>query len=173
MKVSMIGRQMEVPDDVRALCEKKLARFDKFFRDDAVAYVTLRRIRERERLELTISSSGTLFRSEEENTTFQNALDAAIESIERQIRKNKTKLAKRMREGAPLNEFPEEADEALSETPVRVKTFDLKPMTTEEAILQMDLLGHTFFVFVNIESGQTNVVYRRNDGGCGLIVPKE
>lgn len=172
MKLNMIGRQMSVPEDVRALCEKKLAKFDKFFKDDAVATVTLSRKRSKEFLELTISSSGTLFRSEEENTTFNNALDDAMEAIERQIRKNKTRLEKRLREGAFLKEAANAA--AIEEEPenvIRTKTFDLKPMTVEEAILQMNLLGHEFFVFVNTETGETNVVYKRKDDNYGLIVP--
>ena len=170
MKVNIIGRQTRVPEEMKAICEKKLAKFDKFFKDDAVAHVTLSTKRNKDNLELTISSNGTLFRSEKENTTYNNALDDAIESIERQIRKNKTRLEKKLREGAFLKDLGAAVDEE-PEFNVRVKTFDLKPMTTEEAILQMNLLGHEFFVFINIDSGDTNVVYKRKDNGYGVIVP--
>ncbi|NLE13688.1 MAG: ribosome-associated translation inhibitor RaiA [Clostridiales bacterium] len=175
MKITTIGRQMEVPAEIKALLEKKLAKFDKFFRDDAVAYVTLSRKRNKEILELTISSGGTLYRSEEENTTFNNALDEAMDSIERQIRKNKTRLGKRLRESAFYKE--QEAAAAIPvieeepEYQIRVKSFNLRPMTPEEAILQMNLLGHEFFVFTNEATGDVNVVYRRKDNNYGMIVP--
>ena len=173
MKITIIGRQMDVPEELKALIDKKLAKFDKYFRDDAVAYVTLSRKRNLEILELTISSGGTLFRSEEENSTFQNAFDCAIDSIERQIRKNKTRLEKRLREGAFVREAAAMPEEEEGEFKIRVKSFTLKPMTPEEAILQMNLLGHEFFMFKNIESGVSSVVYKRKDGNYGMIVPAE
>jgi len=176
MKITTIGRQMEVPEELKVLFDKKLAKLDKFFKDDAVAYVTLSRKRNLEILELTISSGGTLFRSEEENSTFQNAFDSAIESIERQIRKNKTRLEKKLREGAFVREaaafqaFNE--DEEEGEFNIRVKTFSLKPMTPEEAILQMNLIGHEFFMFQNVETGSVSVVYKRKDKNYGMIIPQ-
>ena len=176
MKITTIGRQMEVPEELKVLFDKKLSKFDKYFKDDAVAYVTLSRKRNLEILELTISSGGTLFRSEEENSTFQNAFDCAIESIERQIRKNKTRLEKKLRDGAFVKEaipsgtsFAEEEEEG--DFNIRVKEFSLKPMTPEEAILQMNLIGHEFFVFKNVETGDTAVVYKRKDKNYGMIVP--
>ena len=179
MKITTIGRQMEVPEDLKSLFDKKLAKFDKFFKDDAIAYVTLSRKRNMEILELTISSGGTLYRSEEENSTFNNALDCAIESIERQIRKNKTRLEKRLRDGAFVRDVEHASTLSGAAAPVeeetdfkiRVKTFSFKPMTPEEAILQMNLLEHEFFVFKNIETGDTSVVYKRKDGDYGMIVP--
>ncbi|MBR4466742.1 MAG: ribosome-associated translation inhibitor RaiA [Clostridia bacterium] len=173
MKITIIGRQMDVPEELKVLIDKKLAKFDKFFKDDAVAYVTLSRKRSLEILELTISSGGTLFRSEEENSTFQNAFDCAIDSIERQIRKNKTRLEKRLREGAFVREAPVMPEEEEGEFKIRVKSFTLKPMTPEEAILQMNLLGHEFFMFRNTETGGSCVVYKRKDGNYGMIVPTE
>lgn len=174
MKITTIGRQMDVPEDLKALFDKKLSKFDKFFKDDAVAYITLSKKRGREILELTISSGGTLYRSEEENSTFQNALDCAIDTIERQIRKNKTRLEKRLREGAFLKgaQTPAELTEEEPDFNIRIKTFNFKPMTPEEAILQMNLLDHEFFVFKNIENASVNVVYKRRDGGYGMIVPE-
>jgi len=174
MKITVIGRQMEVTDDLKALFEKKLRKFDKFFKDDAVAYITLSKVKnQQECLELTISSGGVLYRSEESNSTFNNALDKAVDVIERQIRKNKTRLEKKLREGAFLDAsaVEEPAIEEESEFNIRVKTFPIKPMSPEEAILQMNLLGHEFFVFENAENGKTNVVYKRHGDSYGMIVP--
>lgn len=165
---------MEVPEDLRDLFEKKLRKFNKFFRDDTIAYIKLSKKRNMEVLELTISSSGILYRSEKESTTFNNALDEVIEAIERQIRKNKTRLEKRLREGAFIKDSGDSALLSVEEEPefnIRVKSFAIKPMTPEEAILQMNLLGHTFFMFKNAESGEINVVYKRYDDDYGMIVP--
>lgn len=180
MKITITGRQTEVPKDFAELVDRKLTKYDKFFRDDATAYVTLKKRRNFEILELTISSQGIMFRAEEENSTFQNALDEALSSIERQLRKNKTRLGRRIRENAFQKdeanraEAPAEPEEAPLETdvPVRVKEFTLKPMSVEEAILEMNMLGHQFFVFEYDKTGEISVVYGRKDGGYGLICPK-
>ena len=175
MKITTIGRQMEITDDLKELFERKLKKFDKYFHDDAVAYVTLSKRRSTEVLELTISSAGTLYRGERAAETFNNALDEVIDIIERQIRKNKTRLEKRLRDGAFTREI--DSAEALPEIEedtdfnIRVKTFPIKPMTPEEAILQMNLLGHSFYMFKNAESGEINVVYQRHDNSYGMIVP--
>ena len=95
MRINVVGRQMDVPKDFYELAERKLSKYDKFFRDDATSHITLRKRKNLEILELTISSSGMMFRGEEEDSTFQNALDSVMQSIERQLRKNKTKLEKR------------------------------------------------------------------------------
>ncbi len=172
MKINIIGRRMDVEEGLKALIDKKLAKLDKYFKDDAVAYVTMSREKNAERLELTVSSGGTLFRSEERDETFNNALDTAIDVIERQIRKNKTRLEKRLREGAfrTVEDQPEEFEEAFR---IREKTFVMKPMTPEEAILQMSLIGHEFFLFLNTETDALSVVYKRKDGGYGLIRPEK
>ena len=179
MKITITGRQTEVPKDFLELVEKKLSKYDKFFRDDATAYVTLKKRRNFEILELTISSSGLMFRAEEENSTFQNALDEALASIERQIRKNKTKLGRRIRESAFQKEeakaeklIVEEEAPVEIDVPIRVKEFTMKPMSVEEAILEMNMLGHQFFVFEHDQTGLISVVYQRKDGGYGLIKPK-
>ncbi len=172
MKINIIGRRMEVEESLKALIDKKLAKLDKYFKEDAVAYVTLSREKNAERLELTVSSGGTLFRAEERDETFNNALDTAIDVIERQIRKNKTRLEKRLREGAfrSVEIQPEEFEEEFR---IREKTFVMKPMTPEEAILQMNLIGHEFFLFLNTETDSMAVVYKRKDGGYGLIRPEK
>jgi len=174
MKTTIIGRQMTVGENQKELVIRKLSKFDKFFGADAEAYVTFSHKRDLEIIEITINYNGTTFRSEQENSTFQNALDEAIEALERQIRKNKTRLEKRLRAGAfaSLPDYAEEEDE--ENNLIRTKTFPIRPMTPEEAILQMNLLGHQFFVFCNAEDRrQTCVVYRRKDGAYGLLMPEE
>lgn len=173
MNISIIGRQMTVSDDLKASVEKKLAKFDKFFPEGADVYATFSRVREHECLEITISYKGTLFRSEEKDSTFLCALDECVENIERQIRKNKTRLERRIKDGVISVPDVEEAVEIEEEGEfnIRTKTFDFKPMSPEEAILQMNLLGHSFFVFIDDQTEETCVVYRRHDGNYGMIVP--
>lgn len=174
MKITTFGRQVEVTEDLKILFDKKLGKLDKFFRDDADCNVTLReRKNGRKILEVTISAAGTLFRAETEEETFQNALDKAVSTIERQIRKNKTRLEKRLRESAfdrDVQAFEEPIEEE-GEFDIRTKSFSFKPMSAEEAILQMNLLGHEFFVFENDVTGEVNVVYKRHARKYGLIVP--
>ena len=175
MKITTIGRQMDVTEDMRELFAKKLKKFDKFFGDDASSYITLSRKRNMEVIELAISSNGTLYRSEKAADTFNNALDEAIEAIDRQIRKNKTRLEKRLREGAFTRETGEvdlPAIEEEEEFEIRVKKFPIKPMSPEEAILQMNLSGHSFYMFRNSDSGDINVVYAKHDGNYGMIFPE-
>ncbi len=170
MKITYVGRHLSVPEDFKPIAESKLAKFDKFFRDEPTATVKLSAPKNRERVEVTIAAGGMFYRGEETAETFRNALDLAMEAIERQIRKNKTKLEKRLRENV-VSEIPEEP---IDEEPtIRLKEFELRPMTAEEAILQMNLLGHDFFLYSNSASGEVNVVYRRNDGDYGVIIPKK
>ncbi len=172
MKINIIGRKINVRESFKEVVEKKLAKLDKYFKDDATAYVTMSMEKNAERLELTVTSGALLFRAEESDDTFVNALDTAVDTIERQIRKNKTRLEKKLREGAfrEIGEQPEEYEETFS---IREKTFVMKPMTPEEAILQMNLIGHEFFMFENSETGNAAVVYKRKNGGYGLINPEK
>ena len=169
MKIVTNGRQMVVGTELKLLFEKKLKRLDKYFDDDVTAYITLARKKNLERLELTISSKGTMFRSEVTADTFQTALDEAIEKITRQIVRNKTKLKKIVYSGEPDVSEPAEDEEEYN---IKiVKTFDMHPMTSDEAILRMNLLDHSFFTYLNAETGKYNVVYLRNDGDYGIIEP--
>lgn len=177
MKITINARKVVADQKLTDHIEKKLAKFDKYFPGEAAATVKLSRVREHERVEVTIQQGSILFRGEDENTTFMNALDCCMEAIERQIRKNKTRLTKRMRENIRIPDyegedgaFAEEEDDAIQ---IRRKTFAFKPMTPEEAILQMNLLAHTFFVFNNMDTGDVCVVYQRKDGGYGLIEPEK
>lgn len=169
MKIVTNGRQMVVGTELKELFEKKLKRLDKYFNDDVTAYITLARKKNLERLELTISSKGTMFRSEVTADTFQTALDEAIEKITRQIVRNKTKLKKIVYSGEPDVSEPAEDEEEYN---IKiVKTFDMHPMTSDEAILRMNLLDHSFFMYLNAETGKYNVVYLRDDGDYGIIEP--
>lgn len=180
MKVNVQGRNVNVTDDQRELFEKKLTKFDKFFRDDANATVKLReRKNGRKILELTIESAGTIYRAESEDETYRNAFDKDVTAIERQIRKHKTRLGKRLRDGAFERSVSADdsfiPDEVIAEEPefdVRIKKFAIKPMSPEEAILQMNLVGHEFFVFENDVTHQVNVVYKRHEDKYGLIQPE-
>ena len=177
MKINVIGRQLNVYDDTKAMIEEKLAKLDKYFAEEASATVTLTHKRNFATLEVTIKAANTLFRSEVDADTFRDALDKSIDNIERQIRKNKTKLRKKLREGiVPDAEIAASAvatDEAEeSDIIIRTKRFEYTPMSPEEAIMQMNLIGHTFFVFNDAMTGKTCVVYTRKDGNYGLIEPE-
>ena len=173
MKINIIGRQLNVYDDTKELIEKKLAKLDKYFKTEADATVTLSRKRNVSSLEITINAGGTLLRSEVDADDFKSAMDQSVDHIEGQIRKNKTKLARKHRQAAfDFDAVPDLPPEEENFAPViRVKQFEYHPMSVEEAIMQMDLLGHTFYVFNDIDSGDTCVVYQRKDGAYGLIVP--
>ena len=174
MKITIVGRKLNVYDDTRELIEKKLAKLDKYFKAEATeATVTLSRKRNVSSLDVTINAGGTLFRSEVDADDFRIALDQTVDHIESQIRKNKTKLAKRLRENVmDMSMIPDPEEIIPEDEPIiRVKQFEFKPMTAEEAIMQMNLLGHSFYVFNDITTGDTCVVYTRKDGDYGLIEP--
>ena len=174
MKITIYGKQMSVRESLQVLIEKKLQKFDKFFGEDTEAFVTCKVRKGDKIIEITINYGTTLFRAEEESDTFMTALDRAVESLERQIRKNKTRLEKKVKSGAFVIEA-EDDDEYVEEPEfkIRVKSFPFKPMSPEEAILQMNLLGHTFFAFTDAETSDVCVVYKRKEGDYGLIVPSE
>ena len=173
MKMNFTARQMRVFDQVKETAEKKLAKFDKFFGEGAEMDITFSMPNGLEMVEITIRSQGMVFRAEEASDTFANAIDRATEALERQIRKNKTRLQKRVKSEAfdiIDNEFSDVEEEYVQN--VRTKTFPFKPMSVEEAILQMNLLGHDFFVFKDADTLETCVVYKRKNNGYGLIIPE-
>lgn len=173
MKLNVYGKQMTVRESLKNAIEKKLTKFDKFFGEDTEAFVTCKTRKGVKILEITVNYGGATFRSEEESDTFITALDRAVEGLERQIRKNKTKVEKMVKRGAfVITEDDDDEYEEEGEFNIRVKTFPFKPMTAEEAILQMNLIGHTFYAFTDSESGDVCVVYKRKEGSYGLIVPE-
>lgn len=176
MKFQFTEKKVSLPESVHAYAEKKVMKLERFFRDDAEALVTFSVEKDRNKAEITVHAAGTYFRASEATSDMYASIDAAVATIERQIRKNKTRLAKKLRAGAFEREVQPEyvpADdtvEAGAFEVVRRKRFPIKPMSVEEAILQMDLLEHTFFVFRDVASdGAVSVVYRRKNGGYGLI----
>lgn len=172
MNITVTGRQMTVSDSLKEKVGKKLAKYDRFFPKGADVHVTFKKVRDKECLEITINQNGILFRGEEVSDTFENALDSSIEAIDRQIRKNKTRLEKRNKEGLiDFSAFDDNSEDEEAEFNIRVKQFYFKPMTPEEAIMQMNLLGHSFFVFNNAETEETCVVYKKKDNNYGMIVP--
>ena len=172
MKITIYGKQMSVRESLKAMVEKKLRKFDKFFGEDTEAFVTCKVRKGDKIIEITVNYGGTMFRSEEESETFITALDRAIEGLERQIRKNKTRLEKMVKRGAfvVVEEEDDDEYEEEAEFEIRTKSFPFKPMTPEEAILQMNLLGHTFFAFTDAETQEVCVAYKRKDGNYGLII---
>ncbi len=174
VKITYAGKGLEFSSDFMKSAEKKLKKFDRFF-EDASAQIKADVKKDSESVELTIFCGGTIYRSEKRANTMNSALDEAVEAILRQIRKNKTRLEKKLKDGAfkaQFDEVPADAsEEELPKFNIRTKSFPVKPMTTEDAILQMLLLEHDFFLFRNAESGALNLVYRKNDGNYGLIIP--
>lgn len=174
MKVTIVGRKFDVTEDLKQKVEKKLSKLDKFFDEEAKASVTMRSERNKEILETTIVYKGTMFRSEVAEEKITASLDKSIDIIERQIRKNKTRLEKQLKSGTfdkAVMALPNETEDEIKIT--RTKKFILKPMSVEEAVLQMNLLGHSFFLFRNDEDGSINLVYRKENKEYGIIEPIE
>ena len=174
MKFTFTCKKVSLNDSIKEYTEKKVSKLDRYFREDAEAIVTFSLEKDhRCVVELTIRSGGTLFRAQEETRDgeMRGAVDAACSTIIRQIRKNKTRLSKRLRQDAPVAEAEEGGVEVREEKEfdvVRTKRVAVKPMSDEEAILQMNLLGHDFFVFRNTDD-VICIAYRRKNGGYGLL----
>lgn len=173
MKIKFIARKFNITDDVKERFQKKLSKLDKFFPAETEAVVSLYEEKIGERVEITIRNGSTIFRAEQTDKDVACALDDAMDVLERQIRRNRTRLEKRKQisEEAYRGFSPDDAEEDIKIS--KVKQFDLHPMTVEEAILQMNLLSHEFFLFKNAETGVLNVVYKRKNNDYGLIEPKE
>ncbi len=176
MKFTIIGKGMEVTDDLREDVEKKLGKLEKYFTEDTEVHVTLSVQKGRQKIEVTIPVKGQVIRAEEDSTDMYVSIDLVEEVIERQLRKYKTKLVARHQEGGNFKqEFfdeVEDADEDQEIKIIRTKKFGVKPMYPEDACVQMELTGHDFFVFCNAETDEVNVVYKRKDGSYGLIEPE-
>lgn len=175
MKFQYKEKKVKLPENVHAYAEKKVMKLARFFEEDAEALIVFSTERNQNNVELTVHGAGTWFRASESTSDMFASIDASVATIEGQIRKNKTRLARRLKQGAydrsvqeETSFAPEEAEETLELT--RIKQFYFRPMTREEAILQMNLLEHSFFAFRDEDNGGCfAVVYRRNDGGYGLL----
>ncbi|MGN1030233.1 MAG: ribosome hibernation-promoting factor, HPF/YfiA family [Butyricicoccaceae bacterium] len=174
MKITIVERKIKISEEKRGYIMEKLEKLDRYFQKDASATVTLSELRGKLIAEVTIKHAGIVFRAQESTTDLYASMDGAIDHIERQIRKNKTRLEKKLRAGAfdkmaaneaSIAEYTEDVYEV-----VRRKKFDVVPMSVDEAILQMNMLGHQFFFFKNSEEeDEPAVIYKRADGGYGLI----
>ena len=177
MKVTITGRKVNLRDNFKELAAKKLARFDRIFDADADAHVVVTVEHNRQTVEITIRQRGMIYRAEATEYEMNDALDRVISALGRQIRKNKTKLEKQIHSGA-IDQYIEEytytdaVEEVKDLEIVKTKKFFVSPLNVDEAILQMNLLGHQFFMFRNAETEEINVVYKRNDGGYGLLEPE-
>ncbi len=166
MNTTIVGRKVNLRQSFKDFAEKKLSKLDKFFNDTAESTLTVTVEKNYHKVELTVFDAGMAFRAEQCADAMEEALDVAVEAIIRQIRKNKTRLEKRLRNHAFDTAEPY-ADKNYEV--IRRKQVSLNPMTVDEAIMQMELIGHMFFVFADAENGNTSIVYRRNDGGYGVI----
>ncbi len=172
MKMSIVARKMTLRPSFSGRTQEKLDKLDKFFQTDAECTVTLTPMpRDTLRVEAMVRSGGMLFRAETTDEDANSAVDTLIDLLIRQIRKNKTRLERRLREDAFAAESEVAPEEEEEFRVVRRKSFPVRPMDTDEAVLQMNLLGHQFFTFLNAETGGINVVYRRRDGDYGLLEP--
>ena len=160
MKFIIVGRNIEVTPGLRAAVEEKIGKLERYFNPDTEAHVTLSVEKERQKIEVTIPVKGNIIRSEQVSNDMYVSIDLVEEIIERQLKKYKNKIVD--------NNYMEDEEVKI----VRTKKFDIKPMYPEDACIQMELLGHNFFVFINAETDQVNVVYKRKGDTYGLIEPE-
>lgn len=181
IRYSIRGENIEVTDALRSYLESKLGKVEKYFSSDQEldARVNLKVYREKtSKVEVTIIIDSIILRAEDVSQDMYGSIDLVADKIERQIRKNKTKIAKKHREKVPTSEIftsefvSEKEEEAPKVEIVRTKNINLKPMDVDEALLQMELLGHDFFIYIDAEDNTTNVLYKRDDGNYGLIEAK-
>lgn len=177
MNITITARKTSVRDSFKERINLKLAKLDRFFDDKANAIVTVTNEGDRETVEVTIQSRGMFYRAEKTTSDRFDSLEAVVDSLFRQIVKNKNKLEKRLRDTAfdtANMEAGEEQEDVIGEYKIeRVKRFIMRPMEVKEAILQMNLLAHEFFVFLNVETNETNVVYKRHNGTYGVLEPTQ
>ena len=174
MKFIIVGRNIEVTPGLRAAVEEKIGKLDKYFNPDTEVHVTLSVEKERQKIEVTIPVKGSIIRSEQVSNDMYVSIDLVEEVIERQLRKYKNKIVDKQQAAANfqkeyIDKDYEEDDEVKI---IRTKKFGIKPMYPEDACVQMELLGHNFFVFFNAETEQVNVVYKRKGNTYGLIEPE-
>lgn len=178
MVIKIISRKVDLKDDFKKRVEKKLSKLEKFFNKDVMAdvVVTVEKEQEREKVEVTIKSNGIVYRSEKTTADKFDSLETAVDAIVKQIVKNKARLSKKI----SINDLEstldtEQSDDVIEESEykiVRRKLYKSKPMLEEEAILQMNMVDHDFFIFTDANTGKVNIVYKRKNGNYGLIIPE-
>ncbi|MDU5101738.1 MAG: ribosome-associated translation inhibitor RaiA [Clostridium butyricum] len=175
MKVTVIAKNIELTQALKEIVQKKISKLEKYFEVEVEAKATLSVQKNRQIIEVTIPFNGAILRSEESTDDMYKSIDLVEDKLERQIRKQKTRLSRKKNGSlkfAAINDSKVESNEDDEGSLVKVKKFGVKPMDSEEAILQMDLLGHNFFVYQDSESSKVNVVYKRKDGNYGLLEPE-
>lgn len=174
MKFIISGKNIDVTDGLRSAVNEKIGKLERYFTDSTEIHVTLSTEKERQKIEVTIPMKGNIIRAEQESNDMYVSIDLVEEIIERQLRRYKTKLIEKQQTAVSLNKsFIEEENEDDEEIRIiRTKRFAVKPMDAEEACVQMELLGHSFFVFRNAETDEVNVVYKRKNHTYGLIEPE-
>jgi len=178
MEYRITGQHMFVSDDVKEYIQKRFAKFEKFFKEDTEFIFTLSRVRDLKKVEVTIPIKGAMIRAEESDNDIFTAIDNLQEVVERQIQKYRRKVIERHQNSPSFSSFfvEDQNDEDVEEDDVikivKSKKFAIKPMDPEEACFQMDMLGHSFYVFYNSETDLVSVVYKRKDGYYGLIEPE-
>ena len=175
MKIQIRSRNLQASDKVKDYAEKRLSKMDRLLDKDGEAMVMLIGEKNRQRVEITIPVNGYILRGEEDAEDLYTAIDLVSDKLEKQLVKSKERFAKKGR--LPVTKLPtlaglSPAMDDDQELKVRTKRFSVKPMALEEAITRLDMVGHTFFAFNNVETGSINVVYRRNDGHYGLLEPE-
>lgn len=173
MRVRVSGRNLEVTDALKDTLIAKLERFGKYFKDDIEAKATLSVEKNRQIIEITVPLNGSILRAEEATIDMYTSIDKAVDKLYKQMEKHKTKLQKRYygHDTIRFENIPDRREKEEEQKIVKTKRFAIKPMDPQEAVLQMDLLGHNFFVFTNGDTDEVNVVYKRKDGHYGLIEP--
>ena len=174
MRITMTGRNIDLTNGLKNQVTKKLTKLEKYFAPDTEVRVVLSTVKDLDKIEVTIPTKTGFIRAEEATDDFYASIDLVEEDIEKQIKKFKTKLIDKKQAALPFSDlFAEEEAEADEEIVIgRSKKFAVKPMDPEEACLQMEMLGHSFFVFLNADTEAVNVVYKRKDGTYGLIEPE-
>ena len=175
MKFTITGRKVTVTDPIRDRIEKKLSKLEKFFKEEPDVQATVSTAKDRQTIEVTIFAAGIIYRAEDTDQDLYVAIDRVVDIIERQMRRHKTQLSKKLRQSALDTPFDsvffgsDEPEDVKEFNVVKTKKFSFKPMNVEEAILQMNMLGHQFFVFNNSDSDVMSIVYKRKDGNYALI----
>ncbi len=174
MKFIISGKNLDVTEGLRSAVEDKIGKLEKYFTNDTEIHVTLSTEKERQKIEVTIPMKGNIVRAEQESSDMYVSIDLVEEIIERQLRRYKTKLIEKQQAAVNLNKefINEDVDDDEEIKIIRTKRFAVKPMDAEEACVQMELLGHNFFVFRNAETDEVNVVYKRKENTYGLIEPE-
>ena len=174
MRYNMYGKNIEVTEGLRTAVEEKFGKLSRYFTEDTEIHVTFSVEKELQKIEVTIPMKGNIVRAEEESADMYASIDMVEDTIERQLRKFKNKLVDKKQNAMSLSQafLAEDAEEEDEVKIVRTKRFAVKPMDVEEACIQMELLGHSFFVFRNAETDEVNVVYKRKGNTYGLIEPE-